>query len=98
MAGSYAMTKPVKVIEVSESFVDVYAEVAAITTYEAQSSSHVNFGFMREFIESYADENGQPSSSQVVLKKVASITMTDARARALYDALGLALKVKGEEK
>lgn len=98
MAVSYAPMKSAKIIEKAESFIDAHAEVATITTYEAQSGSLVNLGFMREFIDSYADENGQPSSSQVKLRKVASITMTDARARALYEALGLALKIKGEEK
>ncbi|UYU05114.1 hypothetical protein OHY99_05580 [Serratia marcescens] len=97
MGESKLPPKPVKIIDKSESFIDVYAESAAITAYESQSGNLVNLCFMRDFITSYSDEDGQPSSAQVTLRKVASLTMTEVRARSLYEALGAALKMKGGE-
>ncbi|HIB8767077.1 TPA: hypothetical protein ACWX6F_001296 [Serratia marcescens] len=97
MAESKSHPKPVKIIDKSEDFIDVYAESAAITAYESQSGRLVNLCFMRDFITSYADEDGQPSSAQVTLRKVASLTMTEVRARGLYEALGAALKIEGGE-
>lgn len=90
-----AIAKKAKFVEEAENFIDVFAEIASITTYESQSGSLVNICFMRDFITPYFDDNGQPSSSQLSMKKVASITLAENRAKALYEALGSALKIQG---
>lgn len=95
MGDSMDTVKNVKFVEEADSFVDVFAEIASITTYESQSGSLVNICFMRDFITPYFDDGGQPSSSQLSMKKVAAITLSDDRARALYEALGSALKIQG---
>lgn len=89
-----------KVIESSDNFVDVNAEVAAITAYGSVSGNVLNICFMRNFVISMTDESGEPSSSEVVLRKVASINMSIPRAKALYVALGAALDTvpSGDEK
>ncbi|ENR6004719.1 hypothetical protein ACEWM3_004945 [Klebsiella pneumoniae] len=95
MGDSMDTAKKVKFVEEADSFVDVFAEIASITTYDSQSGSLVNICFMRDFISPYFDENGQPSSSQLYMKKVASVTLEISRAKALYEALGAALEKQG---
>ncbi|AXY31198.1 hypothetical protein [Klebsiella aerogenes] len=95
MGDSMDTAKKVKFVEEADGFVDAFAEVASITTYESQSGSLVNICFMRDFITPYFDESGQPSSSQLYMKKVASVTLDISRAKALHEALGAALNKKG---
>ena len=90
-------TTTFKVIEAAENFVDVNAEVVAITGFDSQSGNVLNICFMRSFVTTLADEDGQPASAEVGLRKVASVTMSVSRARALHSALGKALEAAPEE-
>ncbi len=98
MSESKVIDSGAKIIEPSESFIDVYADVATITAFTSQGDDCVNICFMRDFITSTIDASGIPNAATISLKKVASITMSESRARALYNALGGALKVEGGSK
>lgn len=79
-------------IENDVNFTDVYAEIAGVTEYRIDDNHYVNLSFLTNRVTSHADENGVPVASQVVIKKVASVTMSHDRAIALRDALVSNLK------
>lgn len=79
-------------IENDPGFNDVFAEIAGVTEYRIDDNHYVNLSFLTNRVTSHADENGVPVASQVVVKKVASVTMSYDRAIALRDALVTNLK------
>ena len=83
--------EPQLVLE-SPDFHEFYAELSGITGYNTPAGSFIHIAFMSPSVTNYRGAMGEPSSSDVVMKKVGAVTLPSAMAEALHLALGQALK------
>ncbi|WP_272579046.1 MULTISPECIES: hypothetical protein [Providencia] len=67
---------------------DVYTDTMGVTTYESHTDTFVNITFLKGSVVPLVDGNGKPVSSQVVPKRVASVTMSLDKAKKLHVLLG----------
>lgn len=68
--------------------VDIHAEAVTLTPFSVHSSAFVYITFMYPIATNHLDDNGEPSSARVELKKVGSTVMSKEGAERLYESLG----------
>lgn len=86
-----AKAEPVSITE-SSDYREVQADLCAITGFKTPANNYINIAFFSPAVVHIGDQNGMPSSSKVLIKKVSSVTMSIERARELHKALALSLE------
>ena len=75
-------------IEHASGIVDVFTDMMGVTTFNSPPDSYVNITFLKGTVVPLCNSDGKPTSSNVVPKRVASVTMSLDKARKLHALLG----------
>ncbi|AVL75758.1 hypothetical protein [Providencia rettgeri] len=75
-------------IEDADGTTDVFTDMMGITTFSSSPDTYVNITFLKGTVVPLCNSEGKPASSNVVPKRVASVTMSIDKARKLHTLLG----------